>query len=205
MYRFYDYAKYYNYPENLFRAILDSDDEKYTSDIGDRLISVIQNDEIFPDRSKDILKLYFSDGLALKEISKIHDITTGRITQIILKELRKLRMRERMSYINNGGFSEYKSRNYSSRNVNGVDSSNGLFFWTVNGISMVFIKHDKMKVRIERAMTRKGIKTFDEILKLNSRKELYDIRGIGNAAITRIMEYFEHLGIDVDKFKEPWE
>ena len=199
MYGFYYYSKNYEYPENLYRTILESEEdvESYTSDIGERLIDILENDGAFNDRSRDVFKLYFVDKFTLKEISGVYEITQERVRQILLKDLRKLRMKIRVNYMKYG-----KEYNRQIKNFKFVDFDITPTFWTVNGVSMDFVKHDKMSVRIEKALIRKGFKTFDEILKLSSRRDFYGIRNIGEASIDKIIEHFEYLGINVDRFKK---
>lgn len=167
------YVTEYEYPENIFRSITF---KEYSNEIGEKINSIIQNSKDISDNNREIVKLYFINKLNTREIAEKINLSRSRISQILYKTIRQLR--------------------------NLVFIDDGIDFWTINGMSMDFIKKDNLDIKIQRTMVRhQKYKTFGNILNLSSREELKNIPNIGNGSIDRIIEHFEYLGINVDRFK----
>jgi transposase len=183
------------YPENLFNTLfpygIDCD---YTPEIGENLIKALGMSTIsthrINDRFKAIIEARYKDGLTYQKIADRFGISSSRIQQIEAKGLRMLRHPKGVYFIKNGKekpeVKEFKPVRFDE-------------FWQMNGSLMDFPTFKKIS-RIETICKREGLITFEDILDL-SKEKLYKIRGLGQESINSIVEYFEALGVNVDKFK----
>jgi hypothetical protein len=176
----------YAYPENLFREVFN--DIPYESSFGERLIEFVENKTDiyeFDEREKTIIKARFVDGFSLNKVAESVGLKNGESVRQILwcKIFRKIKHPKTSRFIMTGNPEKQQLV---------VDP-----FWNVNGVNMDFVKDN---VRIRNAFIRNDIATFGDAISL-SKEELYSIKNLGKRSIELIIEYFERMGIDADKFK----
>lgn len=199
-----------SYPENLFNTIFDIHDEstksftvywkeyRYTKEMGERLIKIINNDvvdeiSIKEEIEREIIKLKYNDGFSLKKIGEVFNLSTERVRQIYNKTLRKLRNPTRSLFILSGKLPKPKKQE--------IEFNNGIFWYIDEETPIVDFEIRKNETRIRNCCMRHGLEIFGDILNI-SKDELYNIKGLGRTSIESIIEYFEKLDINVDRFKD---
>ena len=141
------------------------------------------------EREANILTRYLKEGETLKTISDSYNLTSSRIGAIRDKALRKVAANIRNKK------DELKDKE-DILNAKLAERSE-----SKNSSDPVFIRQLRLSIRAENCLYRSGIKTLDQLTKLDS-LGLYRIRNLGKRSYSEIVNKLDELGIEHNFKKE---
>ena len=202
------------WPYNLVDEIFKEPTEDVLND--DQLVGLQNALDTLTDREREVVHLYYKNGLTLRQVGEIESVGPARIRQILAKSLRKLRHPSRANQIRLGAelakkesFVKTKEAELEARLKVVAEHEESLkavkdpSMPTKRTISLVDLD---LSVRSYNCLARGRINTLSELMDAAEAGELANIRNLGKKSILEIcnkiyslagVSYHERYGLAV--------
>ena len=199
------------YPYNLLFAICGEAKEYAANDL---LATAQYLIHTLPPREQIVVEQYFRFSRTYKDIANMLSLSVGRVRQMNMKALRRLRHPPFSYYINYGIVGAYEKvksdcasaiqefRNKVEEIVNTPDTES-----IMTRINRLYVRKDPnlivnapLSTRAMNCLIRRGLRTLDEVVNLSCR-ELYTIRNLGKKTAEEVVNVLDQRGYNVDHLR----